>query len=94
MTIHFNRYNLTSDKFTENGDKYKPLSFNDLHIRLVPPFSSPFAQCPLSVIGHFRMDVTERLLDTKVVVFLEILRFVVGFLLVWCNEIFDSLEKV
>lgn len=39
------------------------------------------------------MDVTERLLDTKVVVFLEILRFVVGFLLVWCNEIFDSLEK-
>lgn len=40
------------------------------------------------------MDVTERLLDTKVVVFLEILRFVVGFLLVWCNEIFDSLEKV
>jgi hypothetical protein len=46
------------------------------------------------MIGHFRMDVTERLLDTKVVVFLEILRFVVGFLLVWCNEIFDSLEKV
>ena len=40
------------------------------------------------------MDVTERLLDTKVVVFLEILRFVVGFLLFWCNEIFDSLEKV
>lgn len=46
------------------------------------------------MIGYFRMDVTERLLDIKVVVFLEILRFVVGFLLGWCNEIFDSLEKV
>ena len=40
------------------------------------------------------MDVTERLLDTKVVVFLEILWFAVDFLLVKYNEIFDSLEKV
>lgn len=46
------------------------------------------------MIGLFRMDVTERLLNAKVVVFLEILCFAVGFLLVWCNEIFDSLEKV
>lgn len=66
VTIHFNRYNLTSDKFTENGDKCKPLSFIALHIRLVPPSFSPFAKCPPSVskhwpIEHFRMDVTERL---------------------------------
>lgn len=39
------------------------------------------------------MDVTERLLNTKVVVFLEFLWFAVEFLLVQCNEIFDSLEK-
>lgn len=66
MTIHFNRYTLTSDKFTENGDKCKPLSIIVLHIRLVPPLFSPFAKWPPSVskhrpIGHFRMDVTERL---------------------------------
>ena len=35
------------------------------------------------------MDVTERLLNTKVVVFLEFLWFAVEFLLVQCNEIFD-----
>ncbi|EYA62454.1 hypothetical protein M070_1105 [Bacteroides fragilis str. A7 (UDC12-2)] len=46
------------------------------------------------MIGYFRMDVTERLLNTKVVVFLEFLWFAVEFLLVQCNEIFDSLEKV
>ena len=99
VTIHFNRYNLCFYKYTECGDKCKPLYFMVLHIRVVPPSFSHFVECWLSdsmcwMIGHFRMDVTERLLDTKVVVFLEILRFVVGFLLVWCNEIFDSLEKV
>lgn len=46
------------------------------------------------MIGYFRMDVTERLLNTKVVVFLEFLWFAVESLLVQCNEIFDSLEKV
>ena len=46
------------------------------------------------MIGHFRMDVTERLLNTKVVVFLGFLWFAVDFLLVKYNEIFDSLEKV
>ena len=46
------------------------------------------------MIGHFRRYVTEHLLNTKVVVFLEFLWFAVEFLLVWCNEIFDSLEKV
>ena len=41
------------------------------------------------------MDVTERLLNTKVVVFpWNFLWFAVEFLLVQCNEIFDSLEKV
>ena len=70
-----------------------------LHIRVVPPLLSSFVECPLSdsmywMIGHFRRYVTERLLNTKVVVFLEFLWFAVEFLLVWCNEIFDSLEKV
>lgn len=46
------------------------------------------------MIGNFRMDVTERLLNTKVVVFLGFLWFAVDFLLVKYNEIFDSLEKV
>ncbi|MEF2942560.1 MAG: hypothetical protein U0O40_03045 [Phocaeicola dorei] len=32
------------------------------------------------MIGNFRMDVTERLLNTKVVLFLELLRFAVDFL--------------
>lgn len=32
------------------------------------------------MIGHFRMDVTERLVNAKVVFFLEFLRFAVGFL--------------
>ena len=40
------------------------------------------------------MDVTERLLNTKVVVFLGFLWFAVRFLLVMNDEIFDSLEKV
>ena len=32
------------------------------------------------MIGLFRMDVTERLLNTKIMLFLEFLRFAVGFL--------------
>ena len=61
------------------------LYFTALHIRVVPPLFSPFVECPLSVstcwmIGLFRMDVTERLLNTKVMLFLEFLRFAVGFL--------------
>ena len=99
VAIHFNRYNLCFDKYTECRDKCKPLYFIALHIRVVPLLFSPFVECPLSdtmywVIGHFRRYVTERLLNTKVVVFLEFLWFAVEFLLVWCNEIFDSLEKV
>ncbi|WP_347283404.1 hypothetical protein [Bacteroides caecimuris] len=46
------------------------------------------------MIGNFRMDVTERLLNTKVVLFLEFLRFAVEFL---CSDylgVLDSLEKV
>jgi len=46
------------------------------------------------MIGNFRMDVTERLMNAKVVIFLEFLRFAMEFLLVLCNEIFDSLGKV
>lgn len=42
------------------------------------------------MIGHFRMDVTERLLNTKVVVFMEFLWFAVEFL----RSVLDSLEKV
>ena len=99
VTIHFNRYNLCFDKYTECRDKCKPLCFMVLHIRVVPPSFSHFVECWLSdstcwMIGYFRMDVTERLLNTKVVVFLEFLWFAVEFLLVQCNEIFDSLEKV
>lgn len=76
VTIHFNRYNLCFDKYTECGDKCKPLYFIVLHIRVVPPLFSPFVECPLSdtmywVIGYFRRYVTERLLNTKVVVFLD-----------------------
>ena len=75
------------------------LYFTALHIRVVPPSFSHFEECPLSdstccLIGYFRMDVTERLLNTKVVVFLGFLWFAVDFLLVKYNEIFDSLEKV
>lgn len=40
------------------------------------------------------MDVTERLLNTKVMSFLGFLWLAVEFLLVKYNEIFDSLEKV
>ena len=99
VTIHFNRYNLCFYKYTECRNKCKPLYFMVLHIRVVPPSFSHFEECPLSdstywTIGHFCKDVTERLLNTKVVVFLEFLWFAVEFLLVWCNEIFDSLEKV
>lgn len=70
-----------------------------LHIRVVPPLLSSFVECPLSdsmywMIGHFRRYVPERLLNAKVVVFLGFLWVAVEFLLVWCNEIFDSLEKV
>ena len=98
-TIHFNRYNLCFYKYTECGDKCNVLYFTALHIRVVPPSFSHFEECPLSdstcwLIGYFRMDVTERLLNTKVVVFLGFLWFAVEFLLVRYNEIFDSLEKV
>ena len=80
VTIHFNRYNLRFYKYTECGDKCKLLYFIVLHIRVVPPLFSPFVECPLSdtkcwMIGHFRMNVTERLLNTKVVVFLDFLRW-------------------
>ena len=92
-TIHFNRYNLCFDKYTECGDKCKPLYFMVLHIRVVPPLFSPFVECPLSdtmcwVIGHFRRYVTERLLNAKVVVFLEFLWFALKF----CTKIYDWLE--
>ena len=80
VTIHFNRYNHSFDKCTECRDKCKPLYFIALHIRVVPPLFSLFVECPLSdtrcwVIGHFRRCVTERLLNTKVVVFLGFLWF-------------------
>ena len=85
VTIHFNRYNLCFDKYTECRDKCKSLYFIVLHIRVVPPLFSPFVECPLSdtrywVIGYFRRYVTERLLNTKVVVFLGFLCLVGCFL--------------
>ena len=85
VTIHFNRYNLCFYKYKECRDKCKSLYFIALHIRVVPPLFSLFVECPLSdstcwMIGNFRMDVTERLLNTKVVLFLELLRFAVDFL--------------
>ena len=99
VTIHFNRYNLCFYKYTECRDKCKSLYLIVLHIRVVPPSFNPFVECPLSdttcwTIGYSHMDVTERLLNTKVVVFLGFLWFAVDFLLVKYNEIFDSLEKV
>lgn len=95
VTIHFNRYNLCFDKYTECRDKCKSLDFMALHIRVVPPLFSPFVECPLSdtrywMIGHFRRYVTERLLNTKVVVFLGFLWLAVEFL----RSVLDSLEKV
>ena len=42
------------------------------------------------MIGHFRRYVTERLLNTKVVVFLGFLWLAVEFL----RSVLDSLEKV
>ena len=84
VAIHFNRYNLCFDKYTECRDKCKSLCFIVLHIRVVPLLFSPFVECPLSdtmywVIGHFRRYVTERLLDAKIVVFLGFLWFAVWF---------------
>lgn len=78
--IHFNRYNLCFDKYTKCRGNCKPLYFIALHIRVVPLLFSLFVECPLSdtmywVIGHFRRCVTERLLNTKVVVFLDFLRW-------------------
>ena len=98
VTVHFNRYNLCFDKYTECGDKCKSVYFIALHICVVPLSFSLFCECPLSdtrcwMIGHFRRYVTEHLLNTKVVVFLEFLWFAVEFLLVQCNEIFDSWKK-
>ena len=71
-TIHFNRYNLCFDKYTECGDKCKSLYLIALHIRVVPLLFNSFVECPLLdtmywVIGFFRRYVTERLLNTKVV---------------------------
>ena len=85
VTIHFNRYNLCFYKYTECRDKCKSLYFIVLHIRVVPPLFSPFVECPLSdsmywLIVNFRMDVTERLLNTKIEIFLEFLWFAVEFL--------------
>ena len=85
VTIHFNRYNLCFYKYTECRDKCKSLCFIILHIHVVPPLFSPFVECPLSdttcwMIVDFRMDVTERLLNAKVVFFLEFLRFASEFL--------------
>ena len=85
VTIHFNRYNLRFYKYTECGDKCKLLYFIVLHIRVVPLSFSLFVKCLLSdsmcwTIGHFLMYVTERLLNTKVVLFLEFLRFMLEFL--------------
>lgn len=93
VTIHFNRYNFCFDKYTECRNKCKPLDFTALHIRVVPPLFSPFVECPLSdtrcwVIGHFRRYVTERLLNAKVVVFLEFLWVAI----VFCVKICDWLE--
>lgn len=85
VTIHFNRYNLCFYKYTECRDKCKSLYFIVLHIRVVPPSFSHFVECPLSdttcwTIGYSHMDVTERLLNTKVVILLGFLWFVVEFL--------------
>ncbi len=85
VTVHFNRYNLCFDKYTECGDKCKSVYFIALHICVVPLSFSLFCECPLSdtrcwMIGHFRRYVTEHLLNTKVVVFLEFLWFAVCFL--------------
>ena len=46
------------------------------------------------MIGHFRRCVTERLLNTKVMLFLEFLRFAVGFLRSDYLGGLDSFEKV
>ena len=84
VTIHFNRYNLRFNKYTECRDKCKSLYFIALHIRVVPLLFNSFVECPLSdtmywVIGHFRRYVTECLLDAKIVVFLGFLWFAVWF---------------
>lgn len=50
MTIHFNRYNLRFNKYTECRDKCKSLYFIALHIRVVPPLFSLF--CGMSVIRY------------------------------------------
>ena len=70
-TIHFNRYNLCFDKYTECRDKCKLLCFIFLHIRVVPLSFSLFVECSLSdsmcwMIRHFLMDVTEHLLNTNI----------------------------
>lgn len=96
VTIHFNRYNLCFYKYTEFSDKCKLLYFTVLHIRVVPLSFSRFAKYPLSdtiywMIGHFRMDVTERLMNTKVVFLLELHYFKAQNLLIlypiWYNSI-------
>jgi len=95
VTIHFNRYNLRFYKYTECRDKCKPLFFIVLHIRVVPLSFSLFAKYPLSdsmcwTIGYFPMYVTERLLNAKVMVFLELLRFASDF----CTKICNWFEKM
>ena len=85
VTIHFNRYNLRFNKYTECRDKCKSLYFIALHIRVVPFLFNSFVECPLSdtmywAIGHFRRYVTGRLLNTKVVLFLGFRWLAVWFL--------------
>ena len=96
VTIHFNQYNLCFYKYTEFSDKCKLLYFTVLHIRVVPLSFSRFVECPLSdtiywMIGHFSMDVTERLMNTKVVFLLELHYFRAQNLLIlypiWYNSI-------
>ena len=50
MTIHFNRYNLCFDKYTECRDKCKSLYFIVLHMRVVPLSFSHF--CGISAIKY------------------------------------------
>ncbi|MDO5569998.1 MAG: sulfite exporter TauE/SafE family protein [Bacteroidales bacterium] len=48
LSIHFNRYDLCFDKYTECGDKCKSLYFIALHICVVPLSFSLFCEYPLS----------------------------------------------
>lgn len=87
VTIHLNRYNLTSDKFTGNGDKCKPLSFTAFAYKPCTTFFQPIYEMPTISFKAltdrtFPHGCYRTLVQTKVAFFFGFRRFSAAFLLI------------